>query len=339
MNIAIVTDAWQPQVNGVVNATRNVREQLLSWGHKVLLISPDQFRTIPCPTYPEIRLALTTPGMVGKRLEAFALDAIHIMTEGPLGLAARAWCLRNDQPFTTAFCTNFPNYMEMRSGISANRFWPFFRWFHRPASGTFGSTPSVRESLREQGISPVRVWGRGVDLANFTPDTYPPDLFFEIPRPIMLYVGRIAVEKNVEAFLGAPHPGSKVLVGDGPAREALAKAYPEAHFLGVKRGAELAGAYAGADVLVFPSLTDTFGVVMIEALACGTPIAAHPVNGPIDVFRPGIGALDDNLEKAIARALLCDRSACAEYGQSYTWQASAQEFMNALEFRNIQLAA
>jgi len=331
MRIALITDAWAPQINGVVNAIRNVSRQLEAWGHTVLLVTPDQFRTVPCPTYPEIRLALVGPAQVGRRIEEFAPHSVHLMTEGPLCLAARSWCLRRGLPFTSAFCTNFPDYLRARTRIPARFFWPYFRWFHGASSGTFGSTASVREKLAAQRIASIRVWGRGVDLANFSPDTMPPEIYFTLPRPIMLYVGRIAVEKNVEAFLRCTHSGTKVLVGDGPARTALQARHPEAHFLGVRRGRQLAAAYAGADVLVFPSRTDTFGVVMIEALACGTPVAAYPADGPRDVVGAGFGALDENLDAAIDRALACDRDACAQYGRSFTWQASAQQFLDALE--------
>ncbi|GAA0265624.1 glycosyltransferase family 1 protein [Alteraurantiacibacter aestuarii] len=331
MKIAIVTDAWAPQINGVVNATRNVWQQLTAQGHAVLLVTPDQFRSVPCPTYPEIRLAMTRPSDVGEKIARFDPDAIHLMTEGPLCLAARSWCLRRKRPFTTAFCTNFPTYLALRTGISSKVFWPYFRWFHGPAQFTFGSTPSIRQSLADEGISPVRTWGRGVDLDNFRPEVLPPDIFFSLPRPIILYAGRIAVEKNVEAFLTARHAGSKVLVGDGPARAALQARFPQAHFLGFKQGADLAGVYAGADALVFPSLTDTFGVVMIEALACGTPVAAFPVAGPMDVLTPTVGAMDHDLDRAIERALLCDRDACAAYGKTFTWGESAREFLDGMK--------
>lgn len=332
MRIAIVTDAWTPQVNGVVNAIGNLIRELENRGHDILLISPDRFRSVPCPTYPEIRLALAGPSAVGKLIEDFAPDAVHLMTEGPLGLACRTWCRRRGIPFTTAYCTNFPEYVALRTGLPASWFWPLFRWFHRAAAATVGSTPSLRRQLMEQGIAPVLPWGRGVDLTLFAPEVLPPDIYLSLPRPIALYVGRVAVEKNIEAFLSLDLPGSKVVVGDGPAREELALRYPDALFLGVQRGKRLAACYAGADVFVFPSLTDTFGVVMIEALACGTPVAAFPVNGPVDIVKPGIGGLDRDLSAAVAAALKCDRNACAEYGRSFSWHASADQFLDALVF-------
>lgn len=325
-----MTDAWEPQVNGVVNALRNLRKQLAVAGHDVLVISPDQFLSVPCPTYPEIRLAFPRSAVVGERIAGFGADAVHIVTEGPLCLAARRWCLRNGVPFTTAYCTNFPAYLAQRTGLPPALFWVYFRWFHKPSRGVMGSTPSVRQALRDQGLTSTREWGRGVDLENFAPDAPIPEAFAGLAGPILLYVGRVAIEKNIGAFLACRHPGTKVVVGDGPARADLARAYPSALFLGKLAGRALAGAYAGADVLVFPSRTDTFGVVMIEALACGTPVAAYPVNGPIDIVTSRIGALDENLDRAIARALRCDRAACADFGRSFSWEASTRQFLQAL---------
>jgi glycosyltransferase involved in cell wall biosynthesis len=330
MKIALVTDAWTPQVNGVVRTLQAIVAELTKRGHRVEVIAPDQFRSLPCPTYPEIRLALARPGRVGARLKAFAPDAIHVATEGPLGLAARRHCLRRKIPFTTAYHTHFPEYFAKRTGLPARVFWPFIRWFHRPAFGIMVATETVREELRAHGLRQVRPWTRGVDLANFAPDVTPPDLYFELPRPIQLYVGRVAVEKNIEAFLAAKHPGSKVVVGDGPALAKLKAAFPEALFVGKQTGEALAACYAGADVFVFPSKTDTFGLVMIEALACGTPVAAYPVVGPVDVLDAKSGALDQDLDAAIARALTLDREDCLAHGRSFSWQVSADQFLAAL---------
>lgn len=330
MKIAIVTDAWAPQVNGVVRTLQSVRHELEARGHEVLVISPDHYRSLPCPTYPEIRLALAGPSSVGARIAAFSPDAIHLSTEGPLCLAARRWCLRRAIPFTTAYHTQFPDYIARRTGIPAALFWLYIRWFHNPAKRVLVSTESVRAELRSHGISHVAHWGRGVDLTQFTPDTPAPKIYAHLPRPIHLYVGRVAVEKNVEAFLASEIKGSKVIVGDGPARERLQARYPDAHFLGTMNGRALAGAYAGADVFVFPSLTDTFGLVMIEALACGTPVAAYPVSGPIDIVADNVGALAGDLESAIALALTRDSAVCAAYGRTFTWSASAQQFIAAL---------
>jgi glycosyltransferase involved in cell wall biosynthesis len=330
MRIAIVTDAWLPQVNGVVRTLQTIKNELEGQGHQVTVVSPDQYGSLPCPTYPEIRLAMVRPSVVGRAIGDFHPDAVHLATEGPLCLAARRWCLRTGVPFTTAYHTHFPDYVAQRTGLPAHWFWRYIRWFHGPAEAVLVSTRSVRQQLRAHGIAQVRAWGRGVDLAAFTPDAPPPAAFADLPRPIQLYVGRVAIEKNLDAFLSADHPGSKVIVGDGPARVALERAYPEAHFLGSLFGRELAGAYAGADVFVFPSRTDTFGLVMIEALACGTPVAAFPVTGPVDIVTPETGALSDRLEEAIAAALTCDRAACAAYGRQFTWAASANQFLAGL---------
>ncbi len=330
MRIVIVTDAWAPQINGVVRTLQAVRAELERQGHDVLVISPDLYRSIPCPTYPEIRLALARQTDVGARIAAFRPDAIHLSTEGPLCLAARRWCRKRDIPFTTAYHTQFPDYVAKRTGLPASLFWRYIRWFHRRAERVLVSTETVRASLRDQGLAKLAHWGRGVDLVQFTPDAPPPERFATLPRPIQLYVGRVAVEKNIEAFLAAAHPGSKVIVGDGPAREGLEARFPEAAFLGALTGRALAGAYAGADVFVFPSRTDTFGLVMIEALACGTPVAAFPVSGPVDVVTPETGALNSCLDAGIADALKKSRVACASYGRSFGWDVSARQFLSAL---------
>lgn len=330
MRIAIVTDAWVPQVNGVVRTLTATKAQLEVQGHAVMVISPDLYPSLPCPTYPEIRLAVATAGSVGERLAQFAPDAVHLSTEGPLCLSARRWCLRNGWRFTTAYHTQFPDYFAARTGIDAEWVWPYFRWFHAASSAVMVSTPSVRAALREHGIEHSVPWSRGVDLDAFSPDAEPHPAFAALPRPIQLYVGRVAVEKNIEAFLASSHPGTRVVVGDGPARVSLEAKYPDAVFLGALSGAPLAGAYAGADVFVFPSHTDTFGLVMIEALASGTPVAAFPVSGPIDIVTPATGALDDDLNVAIAAALTRDRIDCALYGRTYTWEASAAQFVTAL---------
>ena len=330
MRIAIVTDAWTPQVNGVVRTLQTIRAELENMGHPVEVISPDLYGSIPCPTYPEIRLALVRASVVGQAIAAFRPDAVHLATEGPLCLAARRWCLRAKVPFTTAYHTHFPDYVAQRTGLPAAWFWRYIRWFHGPAQAVLVSTRSVRDQLRAHGLPNVRPWGRGVDLAAFTPQAPAPAAFAGLARPILIYVGRVAVEKNISAFLAADHPGSKVVVGDGPARAALEKAHPDARFLGPLFGADLAGAYAGADAFVFPSRTDTFGLVMIEALACGTPVAAYPVTGPVDIVTPETGALGEDLSAAIASALTKDRGACAAYGRSFSWDRSAREFLSGL---------
>jgi glycosyltransferase involved in cell wall biosynthesis len=330
MRIAIATDAWAPQVNGVVRTLQAVTAELAAMGHQVCVVAPDQFRTLPCPSYPEIRLALTTHAGVGRRIAEFGADAIHIATEGPIGLAARRYCLSRRLAFTSAYHTQFPDYIAERTGMPAGWFWRYIRWFHGPSAAILASTPSIEAVLDARGIGPVRRWGRGVDLALFRPDRPAHPALAAMTRPIQLYVGRVAVEKNVEAFLAADVAGTKVVVGDGPARASLERRYPDAHFLGALHGEDLASAYAGADVFVFPSRTDTFGLVMIEALACGTPVAAFPVTGPIDVLDPASSAMDEDLATAIAAALKRDRTAAAAYGATFGWRRSAEQFLSAL---------
>ncbi len=329
-HIAIVTDAWLPQVNGVVRTLTTTATILESWGHRVSVISPDQFLAVPCPTYPEIRVALSWPGHVSRRIAMLAPDAIHIATEGPLGLAARRHCLRHDVPFSTAYHTQFPDYLAQRTGLPARYFWRYIRWFHGPAQRIMVATESIREQLRAQGLTQLHHWSRGVDLDCFTPDAPPPSEFADLPRPIQLYVGRVAIEKNLEAFLGGTYPGSKVVVGDGPARADLEQKFPAAHFLGKRHSRALAGCYAGADVFVFPSRSDTFGLVMVEALACGTPVAAYPVAGPADIVTDAVGALSDNLDRAIAAALFSSRADCARYGAEFSWDVATRQFASGL---------
>jgi glycosyltransferase involved in cell wall biosynthesis len=340
MRIAIVTDAWRPQVNGVVRTLEATRAQLTAWGHEVLVISPEGRWSLPCPTYPEIRLAAALPGTIGAAVERFGCEALHIATEGPLGLATRAWCLRRGVPFTTAYHTQFPDYVAARTGLHPELLWRYISWFHAPAEGILVSTGSIAATLRAHGLPRVHPWGRGVDLALFTPDGPADPLIRALPGPVLLHVGRVAPEKNIAAFLDLDVPGSKVVVGDGPARAALAARYSHAHFLGARHGMELAAAYRAADALVFPSRTDTFGLVMIEALACGTPVAAYPVTGPVDVLTDEVAAMDEDLAAAVAAALGKDRAACARYGGGFSWQASAREFLDALvPFAPIRAAA
>lgn len=328
--IAIVTDAWLPQMNGVVRTLTTTCDQLREQGHEVLVVSPDQFASLPCPTYPEIRLALARPGAVASRLRDFSPEAIHIATEGPLGMTARRYCARHDIEFTTAYHTQFPDYLAKRTHLPAEWFWRYIHWFHRPAQRVLVATESISQELRAHGLTRLHRWSRGVDLACFTPDAPPPPEYSGLPRPIQLYVGRVAVEKNIEAFLEGDYPGSKVIVGDGPSLAALEAKFPEARFLGRRSGRELAGCYAGADVFAFPSRTDTFGLVMIEALACGTPVAAYPVPGPRDIVTEPVGALHEDLDRAIGAALFCDRNACAEYGASFSWAAATGQFLSGL---------
>lgn len=331
MRIAIVTDAWAPQVNGVVRTLVATRDELERRGHAVDIIAPDRFRSIPCPTYPEISLALARARSIAAIFRDLEPDAVHIATEGPLGIAARQHCLASRRRFNTAYHTNFPDYLAKRTRLPRSVFWPLIRRFHRPSAGILVATETVASQLRAQGLHQTRAWSRGVDLAQFSPDCPTHPAFALLPRPIQLYVGRVAVEKNIEAFLACSHPGSKVVVGDGPARARLAAQFPDALFLGSLAGEQLAPCYAGADVFVFPSQTDTFGLVMIEALASGTPVAALPVPGPIDVLDETSGAMDWDLSAAIERALRLDPQDCLERGRSFSWARSTDQFLAALE--------
>lgn len=330
MRIAIVTDAWAPQVNGVVRTLSTLRGELERRGHQVEVIAPDRFRSIPCPSYPEIPLSLARAKSIAAILRGFAPDAVHIATEGPLGMAARRHCLATGRAFTTAYHTHFPEYLAKRTRLPASVFWPFIRRFHRPSAGILVATESVAAQLRGQGLTQTRPWSRGVDLAQFRPDVAPPEAFRGFARPIQLYVGRVAVEKNIEAFLAAEHLGTKVVVGDGPALARLKSEFPAAVFLGKMSGEALAACYAGADVMVFPSHTDTFGLVMIEALACGTPVAAFPVPGPLDVLDESSGAMDGDLSAAISRALQLAREDCLRRGRGFSWERSTDQFLAAL---------
>ncbi|WP_225206373.1 glycosyltransferase family 4 protein [Novosphingobium huizhouense] len=341
MKIAICTDAWHPQVNGVVRTLATTVDRLIRRGHEVELVTPSQFFTLPLPGYSEIRLAMAPRFGTRRTLGDFAPDIVHIATEGPIGWSARGWCKANRVPFTSAFHTRFPDYAAVRTGIDAAHFWPLMRRFHAASHAVLVSTPTLAAELAGHGIGHAQLWSRGIDGDLFRPDHAPFDLYEGLPRPIMLNVGRVAIEKNLAAFLDADAPGTKVVVGDGPDLAALRARYPHVRFLGALSGERLAQAYAGADVFVFPSRTDTFGLVMIEALACGLPVAGYPVAGPLDIVGktgrgPGgdlpmqIGALDDDLGLAIAKALRCDRLGAAVHGASYNWDRATDQFLAAL---------
>ena len=330
LRIAIVTDAWAPQTNGVVRTLATTCEHLRARGHEVEVISPDAYPSLPCPSYPEIRLAFPWPGAVGQRLDTFKPDAIHIATEGPLGIIARRYCLKHGLEFTTAYHTQFPAYVARRTRLPEKFFWPYIRWFHGPSARIMTATRSIRNALREHDLTHLHRWSRGVDLAEFDPDIDAPLEFAGLPRPIQLYVGRVAVEKNLPAFLSSVYPGTKVVVGDGPALRHLQREFPDAIFLGRKSGLELAACYSGADVFVFPSRTDTFGLVMIEALACGTPVAAYPVPGPLDILTDKTGAMSESLERAIDAALYCEKADCLMLATQYSWEKATDQFERGL---------
>lgn len=328
MRLLIVTDAWFPQINGVVRTLSTTRDKLIELGHDVGVIAPDRFKNVPCPTYPEIRLALCTPNRVGRLIQEFAPEAVHIATEGPLGWAARSWLRRRRLPFTSSFHTMFPQYLKLRFGLPESVSFNGIRRFHGGAAATMYSTPTLRTTLESHGFENLARWVRGVDTEVFCPGEPEPLPF---PRPIQLYVGRIAVEKSVEDFLRLDTPGTKVVVGDGPQRAELAERYPEVRFLGTQRGEALVRHYRAADVFVFPSRTDTLGLVMLEAMACGIPVAAYPVQGPLDVVADsGAGVLDENLARAIEQAIGIDPEHCRARALEHSWDQSVQEFLNNL---------
>ena len=333
MHIALVSDAWYPQINGVVRTLARVKDELEAIGHQVTVVSPDLFRNFPCPTYPEIRLAVTS----AKALEAFVdvngIEAIHIATEGPLGWAARKLCVRRDWPFTTSFHTRFPEYIEARAGIPPSWLYAVLRRFHAPASGVMVATETLHKELERRGFRNLRRWSRGVDTELFRP--FPNETAEKRPydtgQPTFIYVGRVAVEKNIGAFLELDLPGSKVVVGDGPQLGKLRERYPDVLFTGAKTGEDLARHYAAADVFVFPSRTDTFGLVMLEALAAGVPVAAYPVPGPLDVINgTPVGVLDEDLSSAAVRALEIPRDRCRNYALEFSWRACAEQFLEHL---------
>lgn len=330
-HLALVSDAWAPQVNGVVRTLQTTARMLQDRGWEVTAITPDRFRSFPCPTYPEIRLALTRPGAVGRMIEESGAGAVHIATEGPLGLAARRHCLRVGRPFTTSFHTRFPDYLHARIRLPRSLSWRFLRWFHGPARAVLTATPRLAAELGEHGISRTRLWSRGVDLSRFRPGLAAPEAYASLQRPILLNVGRVAVEKNIEAFLAADAPGSKVVVGDGPALAQLRAHFPDVLFTGALSGDALARAYAGADLFVFPSRTDTFGLVLVEAMAAGLPVAAYPVAGPLDVVgESGAGVLDEELSVAIGGALRVPRGAAIAHARGFSWEAAVSQFEAAV---------
>jgi len=326
MRVLIATDAWAPQVNGVVRTLETLGKQLVRLGHDVQFVTPDGFRTVPMPTYPEIKLALFARRAVGRVIDQFKPDAIHIATEGPLGLATRRNCMRRGLSFTTSFHTRFPEYIHARFGVPTS--WPYagLRWFHGPATAVMVATRTLERDLTARGFKNLRLWSRGVDTDLFKPGAKD---WLNLPRPIYLYVGRVAIEKSVEEFLKLDLPGSKLVVGDGPQLAELRTRYPNVHFAGPKFGADLARYYGASDVFVFPSRTDTFGLVVLEALASGLPVAAHPVQGPIDIIgdNAAVGALSDDLQQAALRAQRLSPQACRLFAMNFSWEACTRQFL------------
>lgn len=328
MKILIATDAWYPQVNGVVRCLDRVRRDTEAAGAQVEILSHEGFRTFPLPSYPEIRVALPGAGAVGQRIEAFAPQYVHIATEGPIGHAARRWCLRNNQPFTTSYHTRFPEYLRARAPVPVDLTYRYLARFHNAGRAVMVTTDALAEELRGRGFRTVVKWPRGVDHQQFRPRQ---KKVLDFPGPISLYVGRVAVEKNIEGFLSLDIPGTKVVVGDGPQRAELERRFPEVKFLGVHEGDALGEIYSSADVFVFPSRTDTLGLVVMEALASGVPVVALPVTGPREMIgNAPVGVLTEDLADGVNRALRLSRDACREHAMQFSWPECARIFMQHL---------
>jgi glycosyltransferase involved in cell wall biosynthesis len=328
MRILVATDAWRPQVNGVVRTLTSLQRSASTLDAEITFLTPDGFPSVGVPTYPGLRMALPNRREIARRIAAAEPEAIHIATEGPIGWAVRGHCLRHKLAFTTSYTTRFPEYVSVRTGLPASVGYWILRRFHAAGAMTMVATPSLRQELAERGFRKLGFWTRGVDTELFNPD-HPARL--DLPRPIFMAMGRVAVEKNLEAFLSLDLPGTKVVVGDGPQKAELERKYPSAVFLGEKTGQDLTSHLAAADVFVFPSLTDTFGVVQLEALACGTPVAAFPVTGPKDVISDHpVGAIDADLRSACLRALTMSREACRNFALQRSWENSARQFIGNL---------
>lgn len=331
MKILIVTDAWEPQVNGVVRTLKSTRRELEAMGHEVAVVTPLEFRTLPCPTYPDIRLSLMPRARLARRIRDCDPDALHIATEGPLGMAARAYALNTGMPFTTAYHTRFPEYVKARFAVPLAWTYAFLRWFHGPSRAVMAPTPVVVRDLQQWGFGNVVQWTRGVDLDVFR---YRRADRLRSDPPIFLYVGRVAVEKNVDAFVDLDLPGSKWVVGDGPALPGIRARHPEVNYLGVLNQSQLAEVYASADVFVFPSKTDTFGLVLLEAMACGLPVAAYPVTGPLDVIGDsGGGVMHEDLRTACMEALKIDRAHARSVAERFSWRKATEQFESYLHPR------
>ncbi|WP_245539800.1 glycosyltransferase family 4 protein [Reyranella massiliensis] len=332
LRIAIVSDAWRPQINGVVRTLETVARLLRAEGHEVEVFGPDRFRTLPCPTYPEIRLSLFPGARLSHMLKLFAPDAIHLVTEGPLGWAARSFCMSRGLPFTTAYHTRFPEYVRARVRIPLSWSYAFVRRFHATSSAVLVVSPAIREELAGRGFENLVPWSRGVDIAAFQPQpraTLNDGQGGE--RPVWLYAGRVAIEKNIKAFLDLDLPGTKWVVGGGPQLKELKRRYKDVRFFGAVDTDELSLRYSQADCFVFPSRTDTFGLVMVEALASGVPVAGYPVPGPLDVVTdPKVGALDEDLRTACLAAVARDPADCRRHAESFTWERCAQQFLQTL---------
>ena len=324
MRILIATDAWHPQINGVVRTLSMTAEAARALGADIAFLTPQSFRTVAMPSYPDLRLALPYRAKIARLIDEARPDSIHIATEGPIGLLVRHHCRRHRVPFTTSFHTRFPEYVSARLPVRESWIWNALRRFHHGSQAVMAATAALADELRARGFCNVVLWPRGVDTSLF----HPRSADLGLPRPVFLCVGRVAVEKNLQAFLDLELPGTKVIVGDGPAKANLVRRYPQAVFLGAKQGEELAAIYAAADVFVFPSKTDTFGLVLLEALASGVPVAAFPVAGPRDVLgSAAVGALNDDLRQACLAALQISPQDCLDFAARHTWAASARTFI------------
>jgi glycosyltransferase involved in cell wall biosynthesis len=334
MHILVATDAWHPQVNGVVRSLTMMAEAAKGFGVEVGFLTPQSFRTFALPSYRDVRVALPYQAKIARLIREARPDSIHIATEGPIGLLARRYCRKHGLAFTTSFHTRFPDYISARLPIRESWIWAALRAFHRPSQAVMAATPALASELRGRGFRNVVLWPRGVDTKLF----HPRSVDLGLPRPVFLCVGRVAVEKNLEAFLDLDLPGTKLIVGDGPARAELVRKYPNAVFVGARQGEALAEAYAAADVFVFPSKTDTFGLVLLEALASGLPVAAFPVTGPRDVIgNAPVGVLNDDLRLACLSALHISPQACLEFAAKHTWEASARAFVeNIANIRKVE---
>jgi glycosyltransferase involved in cell wall biosynthesis len=331
MRIAILTDAWFPQVNGVVRTLNKTIGILEQWGHEILCINPQHFRTLPMPTYPDIPLAITPYRKLSRLLHQYAPDAIHISTEGPIGWAGRRYCLKHKFPYTSTYHTRFPEYVRLRAPIPLALSYAFVRRFHASAVHTMIATASMKRTLESKGFENLEFWSRGVDIDHFRPIEKPA---IDAQLPIFLYLGRVAVEKNIRDFLQLNLPGTKVVIGDGPARDELEQEFPQTLFLGYRENGELARLLGSASVMVFPSRTDTFGLVMLEAMASGVPVAAYPVEGPMDVIQNGVnGWLDEDLGLAATKALEVDRSSCRKYAEGFSWEACTRQFLSLMQHK------
>ena len=327
MKLLLATDAWRPQTNGVVRTLGTMVDELGKAGHQVEVVATGDYPSLPLPSYPEIRFSVWLRGL-DKRIDRFGPDAIHISTEGPIGHYVRRYCVKKGYTFTTSFHTRFPEYIRERVPVPLSFTYPLIRRFHMPGFRTLVPTQTLKEYLSNRGFEHLEVWGRGVDTALFTPSRRQPQ---DWPRPVLLNVGRVAPEKNLDSFLALQLPCTKVVVGDGPQLKELEQKYPDVIFTGAKYGVELAAYYASADVFVFPSLTDTFGLVMLESISSGTPVAAFPVTGPLDVLKPDVtGVMHHDLAVAVAGALRLNRDACREEALKLGWESIANQFIRSL---------